>query len=266
MLLEELFNDNDTKMLEVLNKLTPEDIGDYVFESFILVETNPFHLHPEKRSGEGEGEDESGILANVPGGMPAATSAVLAYRAANKMRRAAGHALNQKRAQLVNKTTPSTKRGVLKKAKLNAKAIGSEVGQNAKSNKLRTRGSITAAQADAAKRAQANVDDNVKDWNKKYPDNKFDPEKVKPAKKKAANIASKIAARHAAATLLGGGFLSWATNAAALGWDVWDIYNWYQDKNNSGSDSTSTKSKRKSEVEKAKELLANPNDALGLSG
>jgi hypothetical protein len=249
MLLEELFN-NDAKVLEVLSKLTPEDIGEYVAESVLLEElcqegfSDP-NLFKGGRTVQGDDSaskgDSAGDSALATAGDLAKTIATGGSATANlAAARAAKKVLQKTRAKRwLNKSTssstPPTNRTKLKKqVKIDAKAIGSDAGADAKDKNSKVRkdnnkkNAIKSAPGDAERRARESARKTIADYNKANPNKQLGKKTQEKLIDKAGKIGSRIAARHATATLLGAGTpISWLLNLGALGWDAYDIAKWY---------------------------------------
>ena len=245
MLLEELFN-NDAKVLEVLNKLTPEDIGEYVAESLLLAETNPFAMKaPERKKYTGDssaaddsGSDEPSAIAAGAKDIATGGSAIANLTAARAAR--LGYQKNRASKWLDKSTSssaPTSEKELKKQVKIDAKAAGADIAKDAKDKTpnirkdISKKNAIAAAPRDAESIAKSAAQKKIDDFNKANPSKALDKKAQEKLIKKAGTIGSKIAARHAAATLLGGGTpLSLLLNAGALGLDLWDIRNWYLNK------------------------------------
>lgn len=241
MLLEELFN-NDAKVLEVLNKLTPEDIGEYVAESLLLAETNPFAMKaPERKKYTGDssaaddsGSDEPSAIDTAVALAPDKTAGLVAARAA----RLGAQKYNAKKwlDKSTSSSAPTSEKELKKQVKIDAKATGADIAKDAKDKTSNIRkdiskkNAIAAAPEKAESSAKSAARKKIDDFNKANPAKKITGKEAEKIVKKAGSLATKIAARHGAATLMGGGVLSAFTNLAALGWDAYDIYNWYKNR------------------------------------
>jgi hypothetical protein len=249
MLLEELFN-NDAKVLEVLSKLTPEDIGEYVAESVLLEELcqegfSDLNLFKGGRTVQGDDSaskgDSAGDSALATAGDLAKTIATGGSATANlAAARAArlGYQKNRGKTWLDKSTSssaPTSEKELKKQVKIDAKATGADIAKDAKDKTSNVRkdiskkNAIKSASGDAERSARSAARKKIDDFNKANPAKKITGKEAEKIVKKAGSLATKIAARHGAATLLGGGItpLSWLLNIGALGWDAYDIANWY---------------------------------------
>lgn len=248
MLLEELFN-NDAKVLEVLSKLTPEDIGEYVAESVLLEELcqegfSDLNLFKGGRTVQGDasaskgdsaGDSALGDLAKTIATGGSATANLAAARAARKGWQ------NARGKRWLNKSTssspPKNKSQLNRQVKIDAKAAGADMAKDAKDKNSKVRkdiskkNAIKAAPSNAESSAKSAAQKKIDDFNKANPSKALDKKAQEKLINKAGKIGSKIAARHAAATLLGGGTpISLLLNLGALGWDAYDLANWYLNK------------------------------------
>ncbi len=248
MLINELFENSKRQLTEDQSKeldaffesLTFEERISFISEVAILSELNPFEIGARKTSHTPKPGDETGKDVSVVGsgiekiasGGSAAANVAAGRAAAQTLRQKALKPRADKMARkFINQpgsgAIGQTPRDVKKQLKVQTKAIAMDAARNPDPDN-KSRISNKNVKAGAKQAAQRAAQEKIDAHNKANPGNKISDKKAGKMIKKAGKLASRIAARHAAATLMGGGVLSIATNLAALGWDAYDIWQWYK--------------------------------------
>lgn len=250
MLINELFENPKRQLTEDQEKeldaffesLTFEEGISFISEVAMLSELNPFEIGARKTShtpkppsaagpGDETGKDVSVVgsgVADVLSGGSASANVAAARALKPKLMKPRGDSMIKK---FINQTgDPNTPKELKKQIKTQTKAVAVDASRDAnKAGKFRHfMGSNAEQKAAARNTAHKDALEKIEKYNKTNPAKKITDKQAGKIAKKAGSLAARIAARHGAATLMGGGVLSLATNLAALGWDAYDIWQWYK--------------------------------------